>query len=102
MGREALTPWKAAGKPSAAAMSLKNGCRQAQVQGRAAGEWELLPQGELGCSVELQEANKDREGKEHGEQENGVVTRTSYHNSALIIPCLENTASPAGWNIFLG
>lgn len=59
-GREALRKRKAAGKPSAAVMSLKNGCRQAQVQGKAPGVWELLPRGGLGCSVELQEANKGR------------------------------------------
>lgn len=59
MGREALAPWKAAGKPSAAAMSLKNGCRQAQVQGRAP-EWELVPWGGLGSCDELREENKGR------------------------------------------
>lgn len=96
-----LTLWKAAGKPSAAVMSLKNGCRQAQVQGKAPGEWELVPWGGLGCSDELQEENKDREGKEQCERENNVGTRTSHHNSALI-SCLENMAS-AGWStVFLG
>lgn len=64
-------------------MSLKTGCRQAQVQGRAPGEWELVPWEGLGCCDELQEENKDREGKEHCERENSVGMRMSCHNSAL-------------------
>lgn len=45
-----------------------NGCGQAQVQGRAPGEWEHVPlgglgRGGLGCSLEVQEGNKDGEQK---------------------------------------
>lgn len=76
------------------------------MQGRAPGEWELVPQGGLGggglsCSDELQEENKDREGKEHCEREKSVGMRASYHNSALIISCLGNMASSAGWGTVL-
>lgn len=62
-GREVLTPWKAAGKPSAAVMSLENGCRQAQVQGRAPGEWEPVPREDLAALTSHRRKTKTGRGK---------------------------------------
>lgn len=55
----------------------------------------------LGCSFEIQAENKDGEGKERCELQDSAGMGTAYHNSALIISCLENTASSAGWSIVL-
>lgn len=73
------------------------------MQGPAPGElepWGGLGRGGLGCSLEIQEGNKDREGKECRELKS-VGMRTAYHNSALIISHTENTASSAGWSTVL-
>lgn len=42
-----------------------------------------------------------REGKQCCELEKSAGTRTAYHNSSLIISCLENTASSVGWSTVL-
>lgn len=63
--------------------------------------WGGLGRGGLGCSLEIQEGNKDREGKERRELEKSAGMMTAYHNSALITSHLENTASSAGWSTVL-
>lgn len=63
--------------------------------------WRGLGRGGLGCSCEVQEGNKDREGKKCRKLEKGAGMRTAYHNLVLIISCLENTASSAGWSTVL-
>lgn len=60
-----------------------------------------LGRGGLGCSFEIQAGNKDGEGKERCELQDSAGMGMAYHNSALIISCLENTASSAGWSIVL-
>lgn len=57
-----------------------------------------LGRGKLGCSLEIRERNKDREGNEHDELEKSAGRRTTYRD--YCIPS-RNTASAAGWSIVL-